>query len=280
MKKTKEQKEQTEQFIKLVPSGQSPKLYVDLVNKTILGVDKDGKPRPIEDLKLFLYVCKRTKLDPLVRQIYAVYRWDSRQGAEKMVIQVGIDGMRLTAQRTKRYGGQDDVVFEPPEGINPAKATSTVYIINQMTGERMPVTASARWTEYAQTDKEGKPVQMWAKMPFLMLGKVSEALALRKAFPNELSGIYSEDELAQIENPVAKLPTPESKKKVKDDEFYDNSNSGLLKKENEERTKLREVLIAKDIANVKMVGELKPVDVKEEITEKITKLREGLKNEN
>ena len=49
-------------------------------------------------------------------------------------------------------------------------------------GQRVSFTASARWAEYVQANKDGQPVAMWKKMPYLMLAKVAEALSLRKAF--------------------------------------------------------------------------------------------------
>jgi hypothetical protein len=44
-------------------------------------------------------------------------------------------------------------------------------------------------------------------MPALMLSKVCESLAIRKAFPNDLSGIYTREEMAQAEEPVETAPT-------------------------------------------------------------------------
>lgn len=201
-------------LLSLIPEGQSPKLYLDLIKAQIMAPDAKGNPRSDEDLLLFLYTCKRTGLDPLTKQIYAIFRWNTRLGRETMTIQSGIDGFRLVAQRSKEYAGQDDVVYDPKDETlkHPNKATVTVYKL--MGNQRVAFTASARWNEYVQLDKNNMPVQKWATMPYLMLGKCAEALALRKAFPNELSGIYSEEEMAQASNPLAGLEAPDKFKKV------------------------------------------------------------------
>ncbi len=151
---------------------------VDLLKRTIcVGASND-------ELQLFLMVCEKSGLDPFSKQIHAV----RRQG--KMVIQVGIDGYRLIADRTGRYCGNDDPVFDD-EG-NPQKATVTVW--KMVGGVRCPFTASARWAQYCPDARQDF---MWRKMPHLMLGKVAEALALRKAFPAELSGLYVREEMDQ-----------------------------------------------------------------------------------
>lgn len=204
---------QLKQIIALVPKDQNPKAYIDLIRKQIMGVDKQGNNRPLEDLYLFLYVCNKTGLDPLTRQIYAVYRWDGMLQKEKMTIQTGIDGLRLIAQRTSLYAGSDDATFEEKDG-QPTKATVTVYRLNPQTGERMPITASARWSEYAQSGKDGKLMGLWGKMPYNQLAKCAEALALRKAFPNETAGLYTEDELPRPADPLADLPAPEKVEKT------------------------------------------------------------------
>lgn len=198
----------TPKLLSLIPKGHSPKIYLDLVKTQIMGVDSKGNARPDEDLLLFLYVAKRTGLDPLTKQIYAIYRWNTRMGREAMTIQSSIDGMRLVAQRTKQYAGQDDVVYLPIDENTkwPTKASVSVYkVIGDL---KVAFTASARWNEYVQTDKQGMPTQMWSHMPYLMLGKCAEALALRKAFPNELSGIYTDEEMAQASNPLAGIAAP------------------------------------------------------------------------
>lgn len=201
----------TPQLLKYVPKGESPKVFLDLVKTHVMGVDKAGNARPNEDLMLFLYTAKRTGLDPLAKQIYAVYRWDSRIGREKMGIQVGIDGFRLVAQNSEEYGGQDDAEFLPADesAAVPVKAMVTVYRVNKKTGERMPTTATARWAEYAQKGKDGKLIGLWKTMPYSQLAKCAEALALRKAFPNKLSGIYTPEELPTESNILSDLSAPQ-----------------------------------------------------------------------
>lgn len=154
-------------------------------------------PATAKDLEVasLVYQSARTGLDPLARQIYLV----SRSG--KCSVQTGIDGYRLVADRTGQYVGSSDPVFD--EGLSqfawlsserslPKTATITVKkLVGGIIGE---FTATAAWDSYFPGDKQG---YMWVKMPLLMLGKVSEALALRKAFPAELSGIYTSEEMMQ-----------------------------------------------------------------------------------
>lgn len=172
---------------------------VELVKRTICrGASND-------ELALFVQQCKRTGLDPFSRQIHAVKRWDAQQQREVMSIQTGIDGFRLIAERTGKYAGNDDPVYDVENAEHPNKATVTVW--KMVNGQRVAFSRSARWAEFVQTKKGGEVTRFWAKMPYLMLGKVAEALALRAAFPQELSGLYTSDEMpaADDHEPHAEL---------------------------------------------------------------------------
>lgn len=152
------------------------------------------------ELDMFVNTCKRTGLDPFMRQIYFVKRYDSSVKAEVGAVQIGIDGQRLIAERTGKYDGQDPVEWLDKDGTwsivwtgvgdYPVAARCSVYRKDWAQGRK--ATAVVRWDSYVQTyRRDGKENLMptWAKMPDVMLGKCAESLALRRAFPAEMSAI-------------------------------------------------------------------------------------------
>jgi len=227
---------------------------IDLVKATIAKGCSD------DELSLFVEQCNRTQLDPFARQIYAVSRWDGKLGRNVMTTQVSIDGARLVAQRSGDYCGQTPVFYcgadrqwtdlwLDSDGL-PLAAKVGVY----RRGFTEPMWATATWAQYVQTKKDGQPNSMWSKMPALMLGKCAEMLALRKAFPMELSGLYSAEEMDQADNPTpAKAeasrsssrstsphaaPSHETVEAASDDQVYAISTSlGLLTADDKSKVK-------------------------------------------
>jgi phage recombination protein Bet len=152
----------------------------------------------------FLHQCTRSGLDPLARQIYLIAR--KNQGELVWSTQVSIDGLRLIAERSGHYAGQGDVewltaegqwvdVWLPKYGNHPAGARATVY----RDDFKAPLRAIALWDSYVQTKRDGNPTSMWKQHGPGQIAKCAEALALRKAFPQDLSGLYTPDEMQQAE---------------------------------------------------------------------------------
>lgn len=182
---------------------------VDLIKSQIAPKATD------DELKLFIYQAKRTGLDPLARQIYAIHR-KSKDGQgnwiERMTIQTSIDGFRVIAERSGDYGGQDEPFFGRDDEQQPFCKVTVYRFRNE---QRYPAAVGvAYWKEYVQTDRDGKPTGMWSKMPRTMLAKVAEALALRKAYPQDLSGIYTTEEMNQADKPAVVNEVDESDKAV------------------------------------------------------------------
>lgn len=149
-----------------------------------------------EELKLFIWQCERTGLDPFSRQIY----FTKIQG--KVVVQTAIDGFRVIAERSGAYEGQTPPLWCGKDGVwkevwlsseHPTAARVGVY----KKGFKDALYAIAHWNE-AVVLKDGRPNFAWSKMQTLMLAKVAESQALRKAFPNELSGLYTQEEMGNV----------------------------------------------------------------------------------
>ncbi|NEA19848.1 phage recombination protein Bet [Streptomyces halstedii] len=155
----------------------------------------------------FLHLCQRTGLDPFSRQIYLIGRYSKKDQREIYTPQTGIDGYRVIAQRvTAQTGGSygyEDTLWCDSSGRwrdvwlaqEPPAAAKVTVIRN---GQRFSAVATFR--EYVQTWPDGNPKGLWGQMPAGQIAKCAEALGLRKAFPHDLAGVYTAEEMEQADN--------------------------------------------------------------------------------
>ena len=195
---------------------------LELLKATICAGSTDN------EFSLFVNVCKRLRLDPFARQIFAVKRYDSNERRDVMAVQVSVDGLRLVAERTGEYLGQTKPEWCGADGVwrdvwLSKEKPSAARVGVRRRGFVEPLYAVALWDEFVQKKRDGGVTAMWDTKSTLMLRKCAESLALRQAFPAELSGVYTEEEMGQASNPegayldAEQLAIAARKAKEKDD---------------------------------------------------------------
>jgi len=194
-----------------------------------------------DELKLFLYVCTKSGLDPFSRQIYSIPRKvKNDQGAYVNVrsIQTGIDGFRTVSERSfarggsSKYGGEIDPVYCGEDGVwqeiwlkpeSPLAAKAgVVKFLETSKGEsiREVVYKTVYWDSVCQK-YNGVPSARWqGKSGVHQLGKCALAAAHRAAFPQDLSGIYLNEEMQRDE-------IPGSEEKIKTNQAIEDFEASL-----------------------------------------------------
>lgn len=178
--------------------GKLTRDQIELLKKTV------AKGASDDEFALFIELCNHTGLNPFAKQIYCLQRRtknEEGQWVNAMVTQTGIDGFRLIAERTEKYRGQTAPVFFDAAGnehkiwLDNRKPPHACKVGVLKTGFDEPMWGIVLYEEFVQKTKDGSPNVMWRTKPTVMLAKCAEAIALRRAFPQELSGIYAEDEM-------------------------------------------------------------------------------------
>jgi phage recombination protein Bet len=142
-----------------------------------------------EEFAVLMETARQWGLDPFKKQIYFVKRFDRQKNRDVWSVQVAIDGMRARAERTGLYDGQDEPEFVEDDRGNILLCKVRVY----RKGWSRPAVGVAYFREYVQNSP------FWTGKPHIMIAKCAEALGLRKAFPEELAGGYTPEEMGNAE---------------------------------------------------------------------------------
>ena len=200
------------------------KAQLDLVKRTV------AKDCNRDEFDMFMAVCRRVGLDPFRRQIHSVIYNKDKPEKRQMVLITGIDGFRAVAARAGNYRPDENPAeYEYDESLkdparNPRGIVRAVVrpwkqgsdgLWHQLAGEAYweefaPLVEGGKWENTGETWANGKPKKtfvgngtytldkkndFWRRMPNLMLAKCAEAQALRKGWPEDLSGIYASEEM-------------------------------------------------------------------------------------
>ena len=149
-----------------------------------------------EDFARVKLFARAGQYDLVARQVWATRLHDGDD--ERLIIGLSIEGFRCAAHRTGRYAGISRPSFIFRDGDDPqdpasvpAECSVTVYRL--VDGSRCPFEATVYHAELygAGTKYRNDSPRGW-------LAKCAEAAALRKAFPNELGGVYSPEEMGKV----------------------------------------------------------------------------------
>lgn len=200
---------------------------LDLVKRTV------AKDCSADEFDMFMAVCRRVGLDPFRRQIHSVIYNKDKPDKRQMVLITSIDGLRAVANRTGTYRPDEEpALFGYDKGLKDAKTNSRGIVSATVRPSKLgpdgiwyPIAGEAYWDEFAPLvegfnwvdtgevwENTGKPKKkkeftgtfeldpsnkFWRRMPNLMLAKCAEAQALRKGWPEDLSGLYAPEEMHQ-----------------------------------------------------------------------------------
>jgi len=133
-----------------------------------------------QEFTLFAEFCKSTRLNPFKREIWAI------KAGNRLQLMTGINGFFAIANSHPQFDGLECDVETDEKGL-PIKAVARAHRKDR----KFPAVGIALLRE----SKGQSPI--WNQQPSVMLTKVAKARALREAFPQEMGGLYTDDEMPQ-----------------------------------------------------------------------------------
>lgn len=159
-----------------------------------------------QEVAMFINLCKYQHLNPFTKEAYLI-----KYGSSPATIVTGKEAFQKRAMRNPRFEGyQAGVIIAKKDSDGNATEfeyrTGALALGNEMLvggwakvfveGYREPIEAAITYREYVGKKNNGEVNQQWSTRPATMLRKVALVQALREAFPEDLGGLYSSEEVA------------------------------------------------------------------------------------
>ena len=153
-----------------------------------------------QEVAMFLNLCKFQKLNPFLREAYLI-----KYGSQPATIVTGKEAITKRAMRSPNYAGQQaGVVVLTEDGTLENRIGSIVLEDETLVGGwakvfvkgyEYPIEITVAFDEYVGRKSSGEINSQWSKRPATMIRKVALVQALREAFPEDLAGMYSTEEM-------------------------------------------------------------------------------------
>jgi len=173
------------EIVKYQTSGGEITLSPAIIRKFL--VSGQGKLTD-QECMMFLALCKYQKLNPFLREVYLI-----KYGNEAATMVTGKETFLKRAAKNEKYAGHKT-------GISSDGKMAWAEIFCH--GHQVPIKCEVDYSEYVGKKKDGTVNRMWKEKPRTMLKKVALVQALREAFPQDFGGMYSQEEINTIDQPL------------------------------------------------------------------------------
>lgn len=169
-----------------------------------------------KEFAFFVAFCEEKGINPWLRHIRPERVHNETTGRKEIRMICTIDALRVIALNTGQFQGRTGPSWSGPDGAwvdlwtNKEPPFAALVGVHRA-GFRLPTLGTALWAAYCPVvqDRDGRPIPapFWERMGYFMLAKCAEAIALRAAFPEKLSGLYTPDEMQRVVS--ARPPQPQ-----------------------------------------------------------------------
>lgn len=193
---------QRAEITEYMANGMKVTLTPGTVKKYLVSGDKDRVSD--QEIAMFINLCRFTGLNPWLKEAYCI-----KYGDEPATLVVGKEAFFKRAESNENYDGMDaGIIVVGLDGEIVYRKGTLKLPEEQIIGGYAEVWRKDRthafrievsFEEYAGRKKDGSLNSQWAKKPATMIRKVAVVQALREAFPQTFSGMYTAEEQGKVE---------------------------------------------------------------------------------
>ena len=190
-------KKQNSDRVEFEVAGEKITLTPQIVRDYLVSGDKERVS--MQEVVMFINLCKYAGLNPWLKEAYCI-----KYGSEPATMVVGKEAFMKRAESAPGYDGIDaGIIVTTGDAITYRKGTLKLpgeeilggYAEVYRKDRSHPYRIEVSFEEYAGRKKDGSLNSQWSKKPATMIRKVALVQALREAFPDNFSGLYSEEEV-------------------------------------------------------------------------------------